>query len=194
MVSTALLPGVLLVFPAFVGILILSEDLLRILFGPEFTVASIALIILSGEKIFQVIHSLFGNVLKGIDRPDLVAHSVIAATIINLVLNIILVWKFGIVGAAVATTVASFVMMVFQIYYVREFLKISFPFYEAGWSIISSIIMGGIIYSITISYEINSMMDLILIVAFGGGIYAGVSLIYPPIRVTTRDILQTVTA
>lgn len=112
---TALLPGILLVIPAIIGTIVLSRDLLRILFGPEFTVAWLVLIILSGEKLFQSLHSVFGSALQGIDRPDLDAYSTMASAAVNLILNIVLIWQFGIVGAAIATTVASAVLMIFQL-------------------------------------------------------------------------------
>lgn len=49
-IPRALLPSLLLVIPAFVGTTVLSKDILSILFGEEFVVAWVALIILTGER------------------------------------------------------------------------------------------------------------------------------------------------
>jgi O-antigen/teichoic acid export membrane protein len=187
---TALLPGILLVIPAIIGTIVLSRDLLRILFGSEFTVAWLVLIILSGEKLFQSLHSVFGSALQGIDRPDLDAYSTMASAAVNLTLNIILVWQFGIVGAAIATTVASAVLMIFQLRYLRDHIKIKLPIREAIWSTVSSLVMGVSIYGLQSVYGINSILNLVIVVVFGATIYAIVAFTYRPIRTTTQRTLK----
>lgn len=52
---------------------------------------------------------VFGRSLQAVNRPDLAARATIVGVALNLVLNVVLVWEFGITGAAVATMVASLV-------------------------------------------------------------------------------------
>lgn len=191
-IPIALLPGALLIIPGFVGIAVLSSDLLRILFGEEFTVAWLALIILSGEKFFQSVHSIFGNVLQGIDRPDLAAYSTVAAASVNLVLNIILIWMFGIVGAALATTTASLVRAVMQMRYLDFFLDVEYPVQEIVASGIASIIMGMLLYVILNHIQINNIIGLSGIIIVGILIYTPVILLFSSVRNSIRSILRPV--
>lgn len=52
-IPKALLPGLLVAFPAFAGTFILAEDILGALFGPEFAIASLVLVILTAEKYYS---------------------------------------------------------------------------------------------------------------------------------------------
>ncbi|MGB9963262.1 polysaccharide biosynthesis C-terminal domain-containing protein, partial [Halobacterium sp. MBLA0001] len=187
---TALLPGIILTIPAFVGTLILSEDLLSILYGPKFTIAGMTLIILAGEKIFQSIHSILGRVLWGIDRPDVAAYMITISIATNLILNVILIWQFGIVGAAVATTGASIVLAGLQLRYVRRYITIDFPLKETAWSIVASCIMGGAIHLAKLNIEIDSLLPLFSLILFGVLIYVVVILLYSPIRITIQQVLN----
>lgn len=189
-IPTALLPGVFLIIPGFIGTLILSKDLLRVLFGQEFVVAWLVLIIFSGEKLFQSIHSVFGNVLQGMDRPDLAAYSTIVAISVNLILNIVLIWAFGIVGAALATTTASIVRAAIQIRYISQSLYIKYPIRETIGSGIASIIMGVCIHLVLVLVEINSIIQLVGIVLLGAVIYTAIALMFTSVRETIQQLLR----
>ncbi len=189
LIPKALLPGLLVVIPAFAGISVLSRDLLGVLFGAEFTVAWIALIILAGEKILQSMHSIFGRVLWAIDRPAIAAYAMVITMAINLVGNIILIWQFGIVGAALATTMASAVLLILQVAYLRRFVAISFPVQEVGWAAAASGFMAFCIYAVRSAIEVNSIVDLLSIVLFGGLIYSVVLFSYTPVRESAQKVL-----
>lgn len=189
-IPTAILPALLFVIPAFVGTAVLSRDLLGILFGPEFTVAWLVLIILSGEKILQAIHVVLGRSLQAIDRPDLAAYATVVSVIVNLVLNIILIWKYGIVGAAIATTASFAVNTVLHARYLNQFLNIEFPVREAVWSIIASLVMGVCVYTVHANMEVNTLIELGGIISLGALVYTAVALVYGPIRETVQRLVR----
>lgn len=187
-IPTALFPSLLIVIPGFVGTLILSEDLLRVLFGPEFTVASIALIILVGGKIPQSLHILLSQALNAIDRPDLAAIAAIISAVLNLVFNIVLVWQFGLVGAALATTASFAVNTLLHAYFLNKFLEIKVPVREAGWSIVASGVMGVCVFGARTVIEPSGMISLVGIVLLGVIVYFPILMIYTPIRTETHRI------
>lgn len=180
----AILPSILFVMPAFVGMTVLSRDILSILFGPEFTVAWLALIILTGEKILQSVHVILGRSLQALNRPDLAAYATVVAVVINLVLNIFLIWHFGIVGAAIATTVSFAVNTVLHAHYLGQFIDISFPYREAAWSIGAACIMGIVVFTLQNLIEINSILRLLGIIGMGVIVYSTTAVSYKPIRLT----------
>lgn len=83
-----------------------SDDLLG-LFGAEFTVGSMALIILC---IGQLVHSATGSVVSLLNmtgHETMSRNVLLAATAANLIGNFLLIPPFGLVGAAAATTISS---------------------------------------------------------------------------------------
>lgn len=191
-IPIAIMPPMLIVIPAFVGISVLSDDILRILFGSEFTVAWLALIILSGEKILQSVHVVLGRSLQAIDRPDLAAYATVISLIINLILNIALIWKFGIVGAAIATAVSFAVNTFLHARYLNQFLTIQFPTRELTWSAVCSLVMGLAVLIISFQFYIRGIWQLIGIVLFGILIYGCLLVLYQPIRSPTVRLFRSV--
>jgi len=179
-ISTALLPSLLVVIPGFVGTLILSRDLLRILFGQEFTVAWIALIILTAGKIPQSLHILLSKALNAVDRPDLAAIAAILSAVLNAILNIIFIWRFGLVGAAIATTVSFLINTILHWYYLAEFLEVRLPIRNTGFIIVASVIMGVCIHYITIIVEPNRFFSLVGIVLCGIIVYSSILIVLSP--------------
>jgi O-antigen/teichoic acid export membrane protein len=191
-ISTSLLPAVLLTVPGFAGALVLSNDILSILFTPEFTVASSVLIIFMGGKTVESIQIVFINSLQAMDRPDLAAYATAVAIPVNLILNVSLVWMFGIIGAALATVVASTISTMITTHYLRKFITIEFPSKEFLWSIASSLFMGSLVYTVRSFYSISSMMDLFFIIVFGVVAYSTCVLLSPSVREFVRILIPSV--
>ena len=188
--STAIVPALVIIPPAFVGAFLFSEEILRYLFGAEFTIAAPALIVLIGLRFFQAIDGIYGRVLDALDRPDLTMIATIASIIVNLVLNIVLIYTFGILGAAVATTAAFITMTVIDIHYINKFIQIKMPYRILGWSAISSILMGVVLHWATTITGIHSLTELLIFVGMGAVIYGIALLLYTPVRDHVWDIAE----
>ena len=150
------------------------------------------LIILSGEKIFQAIHVVLGRSLQAIDRPDLAAYATVISVAINLLLNILLISKLGIVGAAIATTVSFLVNTLLHARYLSQFLTIDFPIREAIWSIVASVVMGACVYGVHSIIKTDTVVGLGGVICFGVVVYALVTLMYTPIRETAQQLIRQV--
>ncbi|ELZ30308.1 membrane protein involved in the export of O-antigen and teichoic acid [Halosimplex carlsbadense 2-9-1] len=190
-IPRATLPGLMIVIPAFAGTTILAEDLLSILFGPEFTVAALALTILAGERILQAFHSILGQVIWGINKPKLAAYPILISATVNLVLNVLLIWMFGIVGAAVATLVSSAVLLGFQIHYLRQFMEISLPIQEGAWCAVSASAMWVVVRLVYESMSVDSLLELAAIVAVGAVTYGLIIVLYKPLREFLTEMTRT---
>ena len=189
-IPTALLATQLVVIPAFAGSVILSKEILRILFGPEFVVAWVVLVILCGQKIFQSINLILRGSLQAIDYPRLSAYATITSIIVNLVFNIVLVWKFGIVGAAVATTLSFFVATLLHLHYVDRFLSINYPIKESIYSLVASIIMAIILHRMKSVTSISNFSELIAIILIVALIYFSILLVFDSTRNYIFDFLK----
>lgn len=190
LIPKAILPSIVLVIPAFFATIVLSKDILEILFGSEFTIAWLALIILSGEKILQSVHVVLGRSLQAIDRPDLAAYATIISAFTNLLLNVILIWHFGIVGAAVATTVSFGVNTFLHANYLSRFLSVQFPLRESAWATVCSLIMSLFVYLLNNQFSVETIGELLGIVIIGVLVYFSLLFLYAPVRTMAQGHLK----
>lgn len=182
-IREALLGSILLVIPAFFGTILFSEEILQYLFGSQYVIASVALIILMGEKLFQSVHVILGQTLRGINRPDLAAYATVISLFTNLVLNVAFISHFGIVGAAFATTISFSINTVLHGYYLSKFMRIEFPLTEIAWCIFSSIAMSGVLLVLLSQFPVNSLADLIFTISIGAISYFSSILISKSLRI-----------
>jgi len=133
-------------FPIIICGIMLSKNIINILFGEEFQNSVVALQILLGGIIFVFQIQLFQTILNSIDKQKVVMYVGLTGLVVNIFLNLLLIPKYGFKGAA-ATTIAS-ELMVFSIYYFylhRSYFKISIwklslkPFF-------ASLIVGGVVW------------------------------------------------
>ncbi|NCC49976.1 MAG: hypothetical protein EOM20_02045 [Spartobacteria bacterium] len=92
--------------PLMVGLLLWGKDIVEILAGSSFSHSSVVFPVMAPvvpviafTSIFQFAISLDGKTLR-------VGNSILAASVLNLFLNVVLVRQMGIEGAALATTVS----------------------------------------------------------------------------------------
>ncbi|GAA0546243.1 polysaccharide biosynthesis C-terminal domain-containing protein [Halorubrum ejinorense] len=188
--SEAFVPALVVVTPALVGVVLLSDEILIYLFGNEFAVAAPALIILVGLRFFEVIDGVYGRVLDAFDRPDLTMIATIFAVTTNLILNISLIYALGITGAAIGTAAAVLVGTVINVYYMTNFITINIPVNKLIWSVISSVIMGIALRLTLIEFGVRSLIDLLLSVTLGAVLYIVVLLVYRPIRESMWELAE----
>ena len=83
-----------------------SKPILQVLFGPAYLSASLPLIILSTGYFFGYLLRTSTRVLMTLKKTKLIFVNTLIITIINIILNLILIPKYGITGAAIATASA----------------------------------------------------------------------------------------
>jgi len=180
-------PAMILVVPAFFGSLLLSREILGLLFGQEFVFARAVLIVFMGINFIQAVTGIVARVLRAIDHPELVAKSRVVSILINIVLNVILIWQFGIIGAAFATGIALTIYTALSLMYLSRYVEIRFPYYEIGWCVVASAGMTAAVAGVRLLIEINSLPRLFTIVGFGALIYFVLVMVYDPLRFKILD-------
>lgn len=188
----ALTASYLLVIPGFFGILALSKEILSIVFAPEFVHVWPVLVILAAGKIIDATRAIVGPTLRGIGRADLSTLAVGISGISNLILNVIFVWKYGLIGAAVATVLATFLRTGVQYYYLQEYHPIVFPSGEFVWLVFSASMMAGLVVFLKQHLLIDSILPLIFVISSGIVIYFGFVLLSPSLRQSILDNLNNI--
>jgi O-antigen/teichoic acid export membrane protein len=122
-------------FPLFLFFLLFGQEFIKIVFSEEYVAAWIALNILSIGMYSRVFVGPNGMTIKAIDRTqeDLLAS--ISSLITNVVLNLVLIPRYGIEGAAIATTLSFFVYNTVEIGLIYRYTGVS-PFH---WDLIKPI-------------------------------------------------------
>jgi len=191
LIANALLSPLLLAVPAFFGIILFSREILHYIFGAEYTTAWLILIILMGEKTIRVAHAVLGRSLWGVNRPDLAARSNTVGFLLNALLNPLLIWQYGLFGAAVATTVSSITTVAIHILYLNRILTIRFYWRGVGWCVIASSFMAIILLIIRWIIEVQSVFSLIGAILTGVVVYLGFILLFTPLRTKMMDVVWT---
>ena len=118
--SESLIFTCLLSFPLAVFFSICSKDILLFLAGNEYIGATLAMIFTTIAIVPIGITGILGiQVLISKGREDQVLYSVTIGAIIDVILNWILIPKYGATGAAFATMIAEFGVLAYQIFAVK---------------------------------------------------------------------------
>jgi len=177
-------PSLILVIPAFFGTLLLSEEILGLVFGSEYTIAALALTILMFDQVTEAGQVVFGRSLQAVNRPDLAARATIVGVALNLALNVILIWEFGITGAAIATMVASLVSgLLLHYYYLSRIISINVPYRELIGCSLAATSMMFILLGLRDVIVVDTIRELLLTVFIGVVTYGVSLLIFPSLRV-----------
>ena len=151
------------------GIYVLSDKIIFLLYGKEFIEAVIVLKVLTGYSFLKFLNPVTGYTLIAINKQGTRLFGQASAAVINIVLNIILIPKYGIVGAAIATLVTE---IIFFIIYSGFISKYGFGF-QFLWSFIyKPLLAAGIMV-----FSLQFIDNLYLAVFIGCLIYVAMLLI-----------------
>lgn len=114
----------LIAIPTFVTLYFFGKSILG-LFGDEFTIGYKSMIILSICGVINVIAGSVGLLMSMTGYQIQSAYIFLSGSIINIILNIILIPRFGIEGAAIATGISMVYWNVFLALFIRFKIKIN---------------------------------------------------------------------
>ena len=104
-----------------------SDLIISVFYGKNYLEASMSMKILSVGMMFTIFNGVNISFFSGIGKPKIGAIINYTAAVFNFVLNILLIPYLGILGAAMATTISYFAMMITGLYYTRRYINLTFP-------------------------------------------------------------------
>lgn len=113
----------IIIAPAFCWIVGFGDDLLRV-FGDEFVAGYMALVVLGIGVVVRCVVGTVGTMLVMSGHQKFNAVNVVVVTAMNIGLNYLLIPRYGILGAAVATAVSVSIIDAVGLLEVRLLLKI----------------------------------------------------------------------
>ena len=130
--------SILTVLPLSLLIAIFSEPVLIILFGGNYIPSSGVLSILVIGMSFYSIYMICSSILQGTGKPRLPMYILLIGTLINIIFNALFVKEIGIIGASIATTLTTAILMIVIMYFVIKNTKISIPWHNIILIIVSN--------------------------------------------------------
>lgn len=177
-VGRALSFGGVIAIPGVVGAIFLGREILGI-YGasPEqLAIATPILIVLGIGRIVESYEELLLTTLSALDFPDRAFRIGIIFTILNVGLNLALVWTVGVIGAAVATSLSIGISGLLAIRAVPDDVSISVSFQAIGAQVASAALMGGVLW-VVISIRPAASIPLVLGYVFFGALVYTTSLL-----------------
>ncbi len=162
----------LVVIPLAIGGVILGQPIINLIFGAEYLPATPAFQILIIGIIIMFSGPLIFNIILAHNQQRRIIKYVAIGSLINIILNILLIPIYGIIGAAVTTIIA------YTIYYsliwklIKKLTGIQVLFYLKK-IIAATIIMG--IFTFTLNqFDLNVMINIIA----SAGLYFGILFLF----------------
>ncbi len=186
----------LFLIPGVVGSVLLGDRLMRI-YGDGFEIGAQVLPILVMSMLIYSYTKQLLNTLNGIDRPDLAFRANAVFIFSNVVLNLVLVYSIGWVGAAIATATSAGIGFIFGYHYTRRHVAFTIPFVEITRQWTAALGMGVVVYIVREFGEANwtwivdyNAIFVVGLVGLGAVIYFTLLLgISPDFRTTVRSNL-----
>ena len=167
----------LLALPMIGGLLIISDNFVPIFFGEGYDKVSLLIKVISPILLFIGISNILGSqYLLTTKRQKEFTISVTAGAIINFILNLIVIPKYGAIGASVTTVLAEFTVAAIQFYYVRDMIKLKTVLKLSKNYILATVTMFIVANAIGNLVNVDPIVVIIIQIVAGGLIY-GISLL-----------------
>lgn len=169
--SGSLTYALVLVVPAVAGVAVLGDAFMRVVY--RFETGGLILLLLVGEKLLQAPKQVTQSTLFGVDRPDVVFWTNAATLAANVGLNLLLIPRYGLYGAAVATAATSASAALLQLGFLglRGPVSVRFDGRALGWQALAATVMGGAVYAASTVVPPADELRLGLLVAVGVAVY-----------------------
>ncbi len=140
----------IIVFPIAIGIGVLSRDIILSLYTAEYINSILPLQILLAGLVFSYLSFPVGSFLNASNRQVTQTIIVFFVMVINIILNVILIPRIGVVGAAISALVGNICLTVFGYFIIPSIAKISHWFLFKSFLQIftSAVVMGLGVYFI----------------------------------------------
>ncbi len=113
----------LMALPMATGIIILNRQIIDVLYGADYLMASNVLILFALSLLITFPAAIIGYAILAYDLQKRLIIPTTTGALLNVLLNVFLITKIGIVGAAIATLISQLVIQSWAYYYLQKQIK-----------------------------------------------------------------------
>lgn len=182
----------LVVFPIFLFILIFPKEILTLLYGNEYTGGYLALIILSLGISMNDFAGTSANILVagGRTRQNLACEVIAGLT--NIALNIVLIPRYGILGAAIGTGVSFMARNICALLFVHVAYGIH-PYKKNYVNFVfSGVLAAAVVYILKIYSPFSWWVTMLVLGIVFAGLYFTIALVSRGFDTNDRVILEAI--
>ncbi len=163
--------SVIFAVPAAVGIVLLKDDIIRLIAGSAYSASALPLAFLAVALIFSVLATVLSkNLLIVLGQEKNATEITLVSAVLNVALNLVFIPAFSYAGAAFTTIIAEMTVFVGSLIVVRRYLKGLFHVRD-----IFDAAAGCIVMAIAVSLILTLIPDGMLFLRLVCGIAAGVA-------------------
>jgi O-antigen/teichoic acid export membrane protein len=172
-----------LLFPVVTGISVLSEEIVTVMLGPQYRAARDLLPWVSSGIAFMGLGLYYAKCFELKEKTFVIPVLYIGPAVLNLLLNLWWIPRWGMQGAAVSTFLAYLSCLLLLALTSRKMIRWQFPWLTAAKSAMASLVMGMVVHLLP---DIGSgWLSLGIKIAAGAGTYLMV------LALMEKRILQT---
>lgn len=123
--SVAIILAVML--PIVIVVVVFANPIVVLIAGDDYEAAATVLQITMLYGLLAPFNRQFGITLDAIGKAELGFYFVVASAVVNTVLNFIMIQRFGVIGAAYATTATHVLDVILRQLFLRHILGTNFP-------------------------------------------------------------------
>jgi O-antigen/teichoic acid export membrane protein len=163
--------------PSIAGLTILSAPIIKIVSTAEYFLSwQVIFWLCLGIAVFGLYElNVFAILLAKKTILNLKITAV--ALVVNVILNIIMIPRIGILGAAVSTCVSNSVLAFWTIAVSKRYLPYGFPWRDIAKIVLATTIMSLFLLTVTFNISINNFFTLGCIIVLGLGIYGSIDML-----------------
>lgn len=160
----------ILAIPAYFGVSFLSFPLISLLSNPEIARKGQLLIpILALAFMTRGYDGAMTYILTSAERTGLIAKGVLTASVLNILLNLAFILKWGIEGAALGTAI-SHVVLTWMLYrFSKTYLEFQIPVWSISRSIVASLVMVSVL--LVVNLDVSPLVSLLVYPPIGASVY-----------------------
>ena len=173
----------IIAIPFAIGIALLSNKIVLLIYGTEFANSATVLQILICGLIFIFTNFVLLDLLIAIDKQKLNTFSMGLCAIVNVTLNLFFIPLLSYNGAAITTLITNIILFLVSFYFVSKHLQVL-----SVHKIVTKPVIGGLIMGAFMYYFID--LNIILLILLAGAIYLAVLFVLKEFQKEDRDILK----
>ncbi|MBW2993306.1 polysaccharide biosynthesis C-terminal domain-containing protein [Candidatus Woesearchaeota archaeon] len=158
--------GFIIIIPSIVGLFVLRKQIITLISGIPYLPSVSVIPFLVLFPLFAFFTYVCYQILLLRNKTKLIAVIYICAAIFNITFNFILIPRYSMAGAAIATLASYFLTFLALFLINKKFIKLDFTFLRFGRIIFASISMGLLIFWLNPQVFITKIVTIILSALF----------------------------
>lgn len=177
----------IIAFPIAIGIALLAKDIVITLYTTEYANSILPLQILIISLLFSFVSFPIGSFLNACNKQAIQTVIVGTVMVINIILNLALIPRYGVVGAASAAFVGNFLLTVIGYSFVPRITRISHMFLLKT---IFQVILATVVMGVFVWYT-STVAHFTVAIAIGAVVYG--AMLFATRTVTARQLREAMT-